>query len=241
MNEPVSAVILVHQEADVIEEVIKDIYEKVVSKVPGSEFIACEDGSTDGTKEILERCKTRYRLTLHMGNNRKGYTRAMREALALAKNPVIFFSDSDGQHDPDDFWKLYSMLGLHDVVVGWKHNRHDGFLRQCLTIGYNALLRMYFGVRLHDIDCGFRVMKKSAVDYLLARPWYLKYCISSELTVRAAAGGFSIAEHAVAHLPRLHGESRGLPPGKLPKIIFHILRMLPRIKRDIREHASTNL
>jgi len=50
---PISLIILVHQEADVIESVIKDFYEKVTSKIPNAEFIVCEDGSTDGTKEIL--------------------------------------------------------------------------------------------------------------------------------------------------------------------------------------------
>jgi len=234
MSEPISAIILVHQEAGVIEQVVRDIYEKVVSKIPGSEFIVCEDGSTDGTKEILERCKDRYALTLHMGDARRGYTLAMREAFALAKNPVIFFSDSDGQHDPDDFWKLYPFLASHDMVVGWKRNRRDGFLRQCLTVGYNAVLRAYFGMRLHDIDCGFRVMKKDVVEKLLKRPWRLKHCISSELTVRAVYLGFSVAEQPVVHLPRTHGESRGLPLAKLPNIIMHILRTLPLIKREAR-------
>lgn len=231
---PISLIILVHQEADVIEGVIKDFYEKVTSKIPDSEFIVCEDGSTDGTKEILLAIKEKYNLTLNMGNSKKGYTQAMKEAFALAKNDIIFFSDSDGQHDPNDFWKMYQLMNNYDMVIGWKTNRKDGWFRLLITKTFNKFIALYFGVKLHDIDCGFRLIKKDVINFVLSQPWRLKHCVNSELTVKACGGGFKVTEVPVSHFPRMFGESRGLPVKKLPGIITHILKRFPEIKKDVK-------
>ena len=229
---PISLIILVHQEAEVIESVIKEFYEKVTLKIPGSEFIVCEDGSTDGTKEILEKVKDKYRLTLHMGNEKKGYTMAMKEAFKLAKNDLVFFSDSDGQHGPGDFWDMVKLMEDNDMVIGWKKDRKDGPVRQVLTTGYNKIIGLYFGVRLHDIDCGFRLMNRKVIDFLLKQEWNLQFCISSELTVKASKGGLRIAEIVVKHFPREFGDSRGLPFKKIPKIVWRILKTFKKIKND---------
>lgn len=229
---PISLIILVHQEAEVIEQVVKDFYEKVVSKIPGSEFIVCEDGSTDGTKEILRRIEKKYNLTLHIGKEKRGYTQAMKESFRLAKNDIIFFSDSDGQHDPNDFWKMYELMENNDMVVGWKKDRKDGILRQILTNGYNKIIGMYFGVGLHDIDCGFRLMNRRVSNFLLGQDWHLKHCISSELTIKAIKAGARVTEIPVKHFAREFGDSRGLPLKKLPNIVYTILKTFKKIKHD---------
>src|SRR3989344_7165373 len=168
---PISLIIVVHQEAESIEHVVKEFYEKVTSKIPGSEFIVCEDGSTDGTKEILSKIKDAYHLTLDMREGKRGYTNAMRDGLRAAKNPVIFFSDSDGKHDPEDFWKMYESLLDYDMVVGWKKGRNDAFYRLVLTGVFNRIIGWDFGVKLHDTNCGFRLMNRKVVDFLLRQEW----------------------------------------------------------------------
>ena len=227
---PISLIILVHQEAESIEQVIKEFYEKVTSRIPGSEFIVCEDGSTDGTKEILSRIKDTYHLTLDMHAGKRGYTNAMRDGLKAAKNSVIFFSDSDGQHDPQDFWKMHEKLSDYDMVVGWKKDRKDALYRLVLTRVLNTLIGWYFNVRLHDTNCGFRLMSKGGVDFLLAQDWRLQYCNNSELTIKTVFGGFNVTEVPVSHFERRYGVSRGLPVKKLPHIIIHILKNFPKIK-----------
>ena len=235
MNDiPISLIIVAHQEAESIELVVREFYDKVLAKIPGSEFIVCEDGSTDGTKEILSRLEHECRLTLDMREGKRGYTQALRDGLALAKNPVIFFSDSDGQHDPDDFWRMCPLLKQYDLVVGWKKDRADSAYRLALTYIFNKLTAWYFGVKLHDIDCGFRLMKKPVADFLTAQPWRLTHCVNAELTVKAAYAGFKVAELPVSHFARRFGQSRGLPFKKLPKIIWHILKQFLIIKRDVR-------
>lgn len=236
---PVSLVIVVHQEAESIESVVREFYKKVTSKIPGSEFIVCEDGSTDGTKEILRRIQAKYHLTLDLREGKRGYTRAMRDGLAAARNPLVFFSDSDGQHDPSDFWKLYEALAGCDLAVGWKEYRRDAPYRLALTRVFNWLLGQYFRVRVRDANCGFRLMRKEVVDFWLARDWRLNYCNNAELTVKALYGGFCMKEVPVSHFPRRFGVSRGLPIRKLPKIIGHILKSFPLIKREAMAGAGS--
>lgn len=230
--QPISLILVVHQEAETIERVIKDFYTKVTSKIPRSQFIICEDGSTDGTKEILSRLRSRYHLTLDMRQNKRGYTGAMRDGFKLAKNPIIFFSDSDGQHDPNDFWKMYRLLKHYDMVIGWKKKRHDARYRLLLTYIFNKLIGVYFRVNLHDIDCGFRLIKKEAVNFIIDQNWRLKHCTNAELTVKISSAGFKITEVPVSHFSRQSGDSRGLPISKLPKIIVDILGQFPNIKED---------
>lgn len=231
---PISLILVVHQEAETIECVIKDFYKKVISNIPGSEFIICEDGSTDGTKEILVRLKNRYKLTLDMHKGKRGYTRAMRDGFRLAKNQVIFFSDSDGQHEPNDFWQMYPLLKHYDMVIGWKKSRRDAFYRLMMTYVFNKLIYFYFKIRLHDIDCGFRLIKKKVIDFILVQEWRLNHCVNAELTIRAYSAGFKITELPVTHFSRKIGSSRGLPLKKLPEIIFHILKEFPHIKQNIK-------
>lgn len=230
---PISLILLVHQEAETIERVVGDFYEKVISPIPGAEFIICEDGSTDGTKDILERIKDKFGLTLFLGSERRGYTGALRHALSKTKHDIVFYSDSDGQHDPADFWKLLPYIDKYDMVVGWKKYRKDGWARNLISRAYNIFIGWRFGVRLHDIDCGFRIMRKGLVQYLLLQNWRLGHCISSELAIRAEYAGFLITEVPVVHLPRLAGESRGLPFKKLPLIIIQILKGLRMMSKDL--------
>lgn len=233
IKKPISLIILVHQEAESIEQVVKEFYEKVTSKLPGSEFIVCEDGSTDGTKEILLRLKNKYQLTLDLRAEKRGYTNAMRDGFAAARHSVIFFSDSDGQHDPADFWKMYEKLSDYDMVVGWKKNRQDAWYRLVLTRVFNRFISWYFKVELRDANCGFRVMNEQVVDFLLKQDWRLQYGNSAELTIKASRGGFKVTEMPVSHFPRRFGISRGLPVKKLPQIIIHILKNFPLIKSDL--------
>lgn len=233
MQEPVSLIILVHQEAEVIEKVVENFYTEIISKIPGSEFIVCEDGSTDGTKEILLNIQKTYNLTLNMKNEKMGYNKALREAFGLAKNNLIFFSDSDGQHNPKDFWEMYKIINDYDMVIGWKKHRKDSWFRLLTTKIFNKIINIFFNIKLHDSNCGFRLIKKDLVNFLLTQEWKLDHCISAELTIKAASAGYKLTEIPITHYSRLFGDSRGLPIKKLPQIVFHIIKTVFQIHKDI--------
>lgn len=231
---PVSALILVYNEAEVIEEVARGIYREVVQKIPGSELVIAEDGSTDGTKEILKRIVPQMPgARLVEGRERKGYTRAYKDALKACRNELIFFSDSSGKHAPRDFWKLAEKIDEYDMVIGCKTRRQDPLYRILMSRVFNFIVSRYFGCHFRDINSGFRLMKKRAIESVLDEDWYMKHLINFEFTLRVLAHGFQIVEVPVAHRQRAHGSSRGLPLRKIPEAILMALRTFPRLKRDV--------
>lgn len=229
----VSLVIPVYNEAKVIEEVIRDCHKKIISKLPGSEFIISEDGSNDGTKEILKKLEKELNLRLVMGDERKGYPKSIRDALQLPKNELVLFSDSDGQHEPDDFWKLLEKTGKCDIVIGHKLKRNDPFHRLIFSRGYNFLVGLLLGLWLKDVDSGFRIYKKKVLKDVLKKSATLKECTNSEITIRAFKKGYKVCEVPVKHYARKYGETKSFKASKLAKVIYELFTGLLRLRSEL--------
>lgn len=215
----ISLVILVHNSAATIEKVVRGFYSEVISRLPGSEFIVAEDGSTDGTKEILAKLKKELPIRLIQAKEKKGYFKALRDAVKAAKNDYLFLSDGDGEHDPADFWKLYNKMwgpGRYDIVVGYKTKRKP-FYRVIVSLGNVFLDGILFGLWLRGANCNFRLMRKKVMDDIIDEIGSLKYTPSVEALIRAKRKGYRIAEVPIRHIYVASGE---LSPSKIPKIMF---------------------
>jgi glycosyltransferase involved in cell wall biosynthesis len=224
----------VHNEAEVIEGVIREFHEKVISKIPGSEIVVAEDGSKDGTKEILHRlCNEVPELRLEEGRDKRGYVKAFRDAMQHPKNDLILFCDASGKHDPDDFWVMYEQIGDYDMIIGYKVNRQDPFYRIVLTKVFNFCVNRYFSVSFRDIDCPLRLFRKEAFRKVEEVPWIQTSLINFEITLRMVKGGFRVKEVPVKHFARRNGPSRGLPAKTIPKVVLETLRNFPAIRRSI--------
>ncbi|MGO8837784.1 MAG: glycosyltransferase [Limisphaerales bacterium] len=227
---PVSVIVNVFNEADTIEREIREIHTEIVKKLPGSELIVAEDGSTDGTKEILGRLKAELGIIHSTSRERKGYAKAFRDAVALVRNPYVFFSDTGGKQDFKDFWKLYPYCDRYGIVTGVRSGRRDQLYRRLMTWIYNFLLRRYFHVSLYDADAGFRIYQAGLIRKIANEPWVNRHLISSELALRAIYSGFQVKEVPVLYRQRA-GTSRGLPPAKIPKVIISVLKNFSRLKQ----------
>ncbi len=230
MKEPVSVIINVYNEADTIEHEILSIHDKILSRLPGSELIVAEDGSTDGTKEIILKYVKELGVVRSTGAERKGYAKALKDAFGLAGNEYIFFSDTGGKFDFEDFWKLYDLCDRCALVIGVRSGRSDQRYRQCLTYVYNWLLRKYFGVDLQDADSGFRIYTRSVIRKIANEPWINKHLIGSELALRTICSGGTVGHVPVTYRQR-GTVSRGLPPSKIPRVILNVMRNFPVLKR----------
>jgi len=215
-----SLVILVHNSATTIESVVRGFYTDVISGLPGSEFIIAEDGSTDGTKQILARLEKELPITLLQAKQKKGYFKALKDAVKAAKNEYLFLSDGDGEHNPTDFWKLYSKFmevpGKYDIVVGYKTKRKP-FYRVIVSLGNVFLDGMLFGLWLRGANCNFRLMRKKVMDDIIDDIGSLKYTPSVEALIRAKWKGYRIAEVPIRHIYVASGE---LAASKIPKVMF---------------------
>lgn len=230
--EPLSFVMPVYNEAKIIEKVVRD-YWVVLREISGSEMIIAEDGSNDGTKEVLKKLKEKIPFVLISGEKRKGYTQAVKDALKLPRNNVIFFSDSDGQHDPNDLFRLLEKVNGYDIVIGYKSPRRDPVHRLIISKGYNFIIGIMFGIWLKDIDCGFRLIRKRVVDNVLDETVTLKECVSSEYVIRAFKKGYKITEVPINHYPRQTGNTAIFSPKKLPFMIIGLLWGLIKIKLEL--------
>jgi len=231
-NEPVSVIVNVYNEAETIERELRELHAEIIARLPGSEVIVAEDGSTDGTKEILTRLTRELGIIHSTAPERKGYAKAFRDAVALVRNPFVFFSDTGGKLDFKEFWKLYEHRHEYDVLSGTRNERTDQWYRRLLTWSYNALLRLYFRVDLRDADAGFRLYRTEVIRKIAAEPWITRHLIASELALRAIYSGYTMAEIPIAYRQRA-GVSRGLPPRKIPRVICSVVRNFPRVKRAI--------
>jgi glycosyltransferase involved in cell wall biosynthesis len=230
MNESVSVIINVYNEVDTIEREILSIHDKILVRLPGSELIVAEDGSTDGTKEIIYRYVEKMGIVHSTGTERKGYAKALKDAFALAKNKYIFFSDTGDKFDFDDFWKLYDVRHGFTLVIGVRSSRTDQRYRRLLTHVYNFLLRKYFSVKLVDADSGFRIYDKVIIEKLANEDWVNEYLIGSELALRTIYSGGGVGHVPVAYRQR-DTTSRGLPLGKIPKVIVNVTRNFPVLRQ----------
>ena len=234
----VSIVMLVYNEAEIIESVIREYYDKVYRKLPDAEFIVAEDGSTDGTKEILKRLSEELDIRLVSGEARKGYVKAYQDSIRLPQKEFIFFTDSSGKHFPEDFWSMYPLTQEYDIVSGYKVKRKDPFYRIVMTKVFNALVNLYFGTHFKDIDSGFKLIRREAMLDILQDHWICTDLISFEVMIRLAYRKYRIIEVPVRHRPRSNGESRGLPLKKIPKAVKMVLSNFAGVKKDAKLSAA---
>ncbi len=233
----VSYILLAHNEVETIESELRSIHDVVIQRLPGSELIVAEDGSGDGTRAVITSLAHELSLRVTGGEARKGYTRAMIDAVALASQPIAFVSDGGFKHDAEEFWRLWAVRDEYDVVVGWKHDRKDQWYRRALTWGLNLTLRIWFRAPVHDADSGFRMYNRRVMDEIIHGGLTFRGFVSAEVVLRSLHLGLRYAEVPTSYRRR-HGESRGLPLRKMPSAVWCLLRDLRRLKREWKGPAN---
>lgn len=240
-NEPIlpaiDIVLPVYNEAESIRGVVLDFYNEIALKLP-SRLIVAEDGSVDGTKEILMALKNEMPLSLFCDPQRKGYAKGVADALRKCGAEWVFFSDSDGQYFSSDFWRLWKHHDSYDMIIGRKLQRSEGAHRAILANGFHAIANTLFGLQLHDADCGFRLIRKEVIDSVVEEVKFLKYSFWAEFTVRACLKNFKILETPINHSNRTHGNTQIYTPSKIPFIVMKQLKGLANVYVDTRKYSQ---
>lgn len=187
----------------------KSVLEKIADKW---EILIVNDGSRDKTKEIsqdLSNKDKRIKLINHPLN--RGYGAAFKTGFYSARYKWIAFTDSDGQFD---FSEIQNFIGKQketnsDLVIGYYKDRKVSFLKKVTSKIWEYLVFLLFGLKVKDIDCGFKFVSKKVVDSLPDLESERGAFISSEFLIRAKKKGFKIVEIPVTHHPRLQGHGTG--------------------------------
>lgn len=173
------------------------------------EIIVVNDGSQDSTGEVLEQLRRQYaphlRVVTHEKN--RGYGGALRSGFAAATKDLVFYTDGDGQYDPAEIHLLLEHLrpGI-GLVNGYKTARQDPLHRIAIGKLYNRVARVLFRIRIRDIDCDFRLIRRGLVEDLQLESTSGTICV--ELVRKIEISGCGVAEAPVSHYPRLHGSSQ---------------------------------
>ena len=207
----------VHNEAESIESTIREIYAAISAKV-SLRFIICEDGSTDDTKQVLMRLAGSLPLRLIMSDERKGYSRAVKDGMQALEAEYLLCLDSDGQCDPADFEKFWEERGRQDVAIGWRINRSDTLLRRALSRIFYFVYQLFYRVPIHDPSCPFVLARKGVIEMVAPAMGEMKEGFWWEFTARVYRRGFSLREIPVNHRIRSAGQTQVYRLTRMPGI-----------------------
>jgi glycosyltransferase involved in cell wall biosynthesis len=172
------------------------------------EVIVVNDGSTDRTAEVLDelaRKDSNVRI-VHHGHN-QGYGAALQTGFRNAQKDLVFYTDGDGQYDVSELPTLLRLLTDDvDVVNGYKIKRSDANSRKVLGAIYNQTARLLFRLPIRDVDCDFRLIRRSRVQEIQIESSTGAICV--ELVSKLHRSGCVFVEAPVGHYPRLHGHSQ---------------------------------
>jgi glycosyltransferase involved in cell wall biosynthesis len=175
---------------------------------PDYEVIVVNDGSSDSTAQILrelERVYPQVKIVTHDVN--RGYGGALRSGFANSSKDVIFYTDGDAQYDPAEIALLWpSMTPGVDLVNGYKISRSDPWHRIVIGRIYHHTVKIMFGLRVRDVDCDFRLLRRSIFDRVRLEKNSGVICL--EMMKKIQDAGFQIVEVPVHHYHRAHGQSQ---------------------------------
>jgi glycosyltransferase involved in cell wall biosynthesis len=198
------------------------------------EILVVDDGSRDRTRaraEALAAADPRVRVLAHDGNF--GYGAAMRTGLEAARMPWLLLTDADLQFDLTELRGFLSLAPDNDLIMGYRLMRMDALHRRLNAAAWNALVRHTFAVPVRDIDCAFKLVRRSALANVRLTADGAMF--SPELIAALAARGARIAELGVRHRPRTSGHASGCSP----RVVLRAFSELRAIRRRTLAEAGT--
>lgn len=161
-REKLYIIIPAYNEEENIQKVICDWHLIVKNVGEESRLVVIDDGSRDDTYFIMEKLQKEYPqlVAVTKKNGGHGPTCIFGYKYAIENEAdYVFQTDSDGQTVSEEFWNFWQQRRNFDMVIGWRKNRKDGFLRIVVTKVLKAVIRMCFKVNVTDANTPFRLMK----------------------------------------------------------------------------------
>jgi glycosyltransferase involved in cell wall biosynthesis len=201
----ISIVIPAYNEEGNLVSLYEELSRALASVGRPAEIIFVDDGSTDGTYQVLQRLNERdprVKVLKFQGNF--GKAAAYSAGFEHAAGKYVLTMDADLQDDPSEIPKFLEKLDQgYDFVSGWKHRGKGAAHKRIPSHLFNAVVRRLTGIRLHDLDCPFRGFRREALVKLKLYGELYRY-----IPILVARNGFKMTEVPVENRQRLHGESK---------------------------------
>ncbi|MAG19821.1 hypothetical protein CL618_00095 [archaeon] len=196
---------------------MREVLEKISDDY---EIIVVDDGGPDRSGEIADELSKKYKevKVIHHEKNR-GYGGALKSGFYNSSKELVFYTDGDAQYDVKEINKLLPYIEDYDVVNGYKIKRHDPFYRIVLGRIYHHFVKLLFNLKIKDVDCDFRLIKRKVFDVIKLEEDGGIICV--ELVKKLNKNKFRIKEVPVHHYARDGGSQ-----------FFKLSRIL-RVFRDV--------
>jgi dolichol-phosphate mannosyltransferase len=206
----VSLTIPAHNEAENIGRVLRDVMDVLAEGGRTYEIVLVDDASGDHTVAAARAAmgEDARNLTVVTHKQQRGYAITVCDGLRASRGKVLAFMDGDGQFDPRDLGRLIAALDHADMVAGIRKRRADPWYRSFVSGVYNRVVRIAFGIRERDFDCGLKTFTRevwNGVTPIRAR----SAVFNPEMFFKAHRLGFRVIQMEVEHLPRLAGRRSG--------------------------------
>lgn len=197
------------------------------------EILIVNDGSTDNTKTIVEKLeKENKNIKVINHEQNKGYGASLQTGFYNSKYDWISFTDSDGQFD---FSEIKNFIEKQketnaDLVIGYYKKRQVSSLKIVTSKMWEMAVMILFGLKVHDIDCGFKLVSKKVINKIPRLESERGAFISSEFLIKAKKHGFKIVEIPVNHYPRTQGKGTGRNIRVIIKSFVDLFRLWRKLK-----------
>ena len=212
-----------HNEEANLEALVDEALAALPTIAQKFEIIAVDDGSRDRTPAIADELAAKhpdvFRVVHHPVN--LGYGAALRSGFRASRFELIAFIDGDRQFKVADVGRLTERLAEADnpdVVVGFRIKRADPIIRRWYARTYKLANRIFFGVRVKDIDCACKLFRRNSLAPVRVASGGAFF--TAELLIKLQFNGRKIGEVGVAHYPRIAGS----PTGAKPSVVFRAVR-----------------
>ena len=198
----ISVIIPVLDEQESLTELYRQVSQSVQNLSNKYEIVFVDDGSTDGSVELVEKLAGQdEHVHLIQFFRNYGKAAALSEGFKYATGDIVITMAADLQDDPEEFEALIKKLDEgFDLVTGWKKVRHDPLSKRIPSKLANLVTRVMTGVNVHDMNCGLKVYRKSVVKTLDIYGGRHRY-----IPALAGQHKFKITELVVKHRPRQFG------------------------------------
>ena len=202
----ISVVVPVFNEEESIVEFYKDLVDSIKKIGISYEIIFVDDGSIDGTLDILKNIeKNDRRIKIFSFRKNQGKAEALTLGFQKAQGDYIVTFDADLQDKPKEIGKLLREMekGKWDLVCGWRKDRKDSLKKIISSKFFNNLVSMFWGLKLHDYNCGLKLYSKDAAKSLTLYGGMHRF-----IPILAHEQGFTVTEVPVEHDERKYGKSK---------------------------------
>jgi glycosyltransferase involved in cell wall biosynthesis len=227
--ESISAVFPAYNDAPTIAGLIDKTHKLLRGTGRDFEIVVVDDGSRDGTAQVLEQSLARHSDTLRVVRHEvnRGYGAALRSGFDAATKELVFYTDGDGQYDPAELPLLLARLTPEiGLVNGYKIKRHDPLYRIVVGKTYNAFVRFSFQLQVRDVDCDFRLIRRALLREARLESDSGVICV--EIVNNLQRLGCRMAEVPVHHYPRTAGRSQFFRFRAVTETLVQLVRLFIR-------------